>query len=256
MLEHDGALIRNWNETISPDDEVWHLGDVMSPMAGSCDELLAELNGRKHLIVGNNDPETTTGASGWESEQHCVELRLDGHHLIMCHYAFRTWNQMGKKSINLHGHSHGRLKPLPRQFDVGVDAQGLRPVTLDYIIRRKPVSPVVRKSLKTRGGVLTTPDGRYIVVRGRLWRKANPHISEAERKRLVAALMSARRAVEDAARHEEKTRAARKAVAGAKKALGERGSVWWTDAAPNLNRHMAHTTEYAEWYSSLPKSLV
>ncbi|WP_064683265.1 hypothetical protein [Rhizobium bangladeshense] len=139
MVEHDVTLIQIWNETINPDDEVWHLGDVMSARAGSCDELLAKLNGRKHLIVGNNDPATTTGSSGWDSVQHYAEIRHDGHHLILCHYAFRTWNQMAKKSINLHGHSHGRLKPLPRQFDVGVDAQGLRPVTLDVILRRKPI---------------------------------------------------------------------------------------------------------------------
>ncbi|MGL4091151.1 metallophosphoesterase family protein [Agrobacterium cavarae] len=139
MVEHDAELIRNWNDAVGPEDEVWHLGDVMSARAGDCSELLSKLNGRKHLIVGNNDAEMTTGSSGWESVQHYVELRLDGYHLILCHYAFRTWNQMGKKSINLHGHSHGRLKALPRQFDVGVDAQGLRPVTLDVILSRKPV---------------------------------------------------------------------------------------------------------------------
>ncbi|TCN33771.1 hypothetical protein EV184_10277 [Sinorhizobium americanum] len=43
---------------------------------------------------------------------------------------------MGKRSVNLHGHSHGRLKPLPRQFDVGVDARGLRPVSLANLLRR------------------------------------------------------------------------------------------------------------------------
>lgn len=137
MVEHDSALIRAWNEAVGPDDDVWHLGDVMSSKAGSCDELLAKLNGCKHLIVGNNDAEPTTSSSGWKSVQHYAEIRHRGHHLIMCHYAFRTWNQMGKKSINLHGHSHGRLKALPRQFDVGMDAQRLRPVTLDDILRRK-----------------------------------------------------------------------------------------------------------------------
>lgn len=140
LVEHDVALIRNWNEAVGPDDEVWHLGDVMSVKAGDCDELLAKLNGRKHLIVGNNDPTTTTAAVGWVSVQHYAEIRHGGHHLILCHYAFRTWNQMGKKSIDLHGHSHGRLKPLPRQFDVGVDVQDLRPVTLDVILNRKPVA--------------------------------------------------------------------------------------------------------------------
>ncbi len=130
MAEHDAALIRNWNAVVGTDDDVWHLGDFMSAKAGDCAELLSSLNGRKHLIVGNNDADTTTGAKGWTSVQHYAEFHADGQHLILCHYAFRTWNQMGRGSINIHGHSHGRLKPVPRQFDVGVDAQELRPVSL------------------------------------------------------------------------------------------------------------------------------
>jgi calcineurin-like phosphoesterase family protein len=137
MAEHDAALIKTWNAVVGDDDDVWHLGDFMSAKGGDCDELLVRLHGRKHLIVGNNDPETTTSASGWTSVQHYRELEVDGLHLILCHYAFRTWNKMGKKSINLHGHSHGKLKPLPRQFDVGVDAQRLRPVTLAQIISKQ-----------------------------------------------------------------------------------------------------------------------
>ncbi|BCH62424.1 hypothetical protein RvVAR0630_pl05660 (plasmid) [Agrobacterium vitis] len=43
-----------------------------------------------------------------------------------------------------------------------------------------------------------TPDGRYFVVSGRLWRKSNPALDEATRNRLVKDLMSARRAVRDA----------------------------------------------------------
>jgi len=139
MAEHDLALIENWNTVVGQDDDVWHLGDFISVKAGDCAELLAKLNGRKHLIIGNNDPEKTTGADGWTSVQHYAEVRGPEHHLVLCHYAFRTWNQMGKGSINLHGHSHGKLKPIPRQFDVGVDSQGLRPVSLAQVLasRRK-----------------------------------------------------------------------------------------------------------------------
>ena len=134
IAEHDAQLIVNWNEVVGHDDDVWHLGDFMSARAGDCAALLGELNGRKHLIIGNNDPETTTHSSGWASVQHYAEIHAEGHHLILCHYAFRTWNQMGKGSINLHGHSHGRLKPVPRQFDVGVDARGFKPRRLAEII--------------------------------------------------------------------------------------------------------------------------
>lgn len=102
--------------------------------------------------------------------------------------------------------------------------------------------------MKTSGGVLTTPDGRYIVVRGRLWRTSNPHLPEDERKRLVSELMSARRSVKDAAGDPDRLRTARDAVDAAKVALGERGAVWWSDGAPDLNKHLAKTTHYAEWY--------
>ncbi|WP_029618767.1 metallophosphoesterase family protein [Pseudorhizobium marinum] len=134
MVEHDAALIETWNDTIGPDDEVWHLGDVMSSRSTEDAELLlSRLNGRKHLVIGNNDPVPVTQAAAWASVQHYAEIRLGDQLLVLCHYAFRTWNQMSKKSINLHGHSHGRLKPVPRQFDVGVDARRLRPVTLEEL---------------------------------------------------------------------------------------------------------------------------
>jgi calcineurin-like phosphoesterase family protein len=143
VAEHDEALVGYWNETVGPDDEVWHLGDFTRGSGGSrADSLLSVLNGHKHLIIGNNDDDATISAAGWTSVQHYAELTVDGKLLILCHYPFRTWNQMGKGSINLHGHSHGRLKPIPRQHDVGVDAWAYRPVMLDLILgpRRARVS--------------------------------------------------------------------------------------------------------------------
>ena len=98
-----------------------------------------------------------------------------------------------------------------------------------------------------------TPDGRYVVVRGRLWRRADPALSEAERERLVADLMAARRAVAAARRRKDPDAeaAAYAEVDRAKRALGERGPVWWTDGTPDLDRHMVRTTPYAAWYASL-----
>jgi hypothetical protein len=100
---------------------------------------------------------------------------------------------------------------------------------------------------------LTTPDGRYIVVRGRLWRTANPGLAGDERVRLVAALMDGRRGVAAAKREGDRAAeaAARAAVDAAKHGLGERGPVWWTDGAPDLNRYLARTTPYAEWFATV-----
>jgi len=133
--EHDEALIARWNETVSPGDEVWHLGDfALHVRPERIDELLSLLNGRKHLIIGNNDGPATLEARGWASVQPYAELFVDGHALVLCHYAFRTWKNMGRGWIDLHGHSHGKLKRQTRQFDVGVDARDYRPVTLEQLL--------------------------------------------------------------------------------------------------------------------------
>ena len=123
------AMIARWNETVRPEDEVWHLGDfaIRTP-AERAAALLRSLNGRKYLVIGNNDPPDIAGLPEWSSAKHYAEIEVDGHRLVLCHFAFRTWNGMKKGALNLHGHSHGRLKPLLRQVDVGVDVRDFRPV--------------------------------------------------------------------------------------------------------------------------------
>jgi calcineurin-like phosphoesterase family protein len=62
--------------------------------------------------------------------QHYAELEEGGTFLVLCHYPLRSWHRMSRGALNLHGHSHGRLAPLPRQVDVGVDVWNFRPITL------------------------------------------------------------------------------------------------------------------------------
>lgn len=100
---------------------------------------------------------------------------------------------------------------------------------------------------------LVTPDGRYIVVRGRLWRRTNPNLPEDERARLVSELMTARREIKaaKAAGDDDRLASARASIQATKVALGERGPVWWADGAPDFNRRLARNAPYAEWYESV-----
>lgn len=137
----DSAMIERWNAIVGAADEIWHLGDfaVRHPDPAG---LLARLNGTKHLVPGNNDPAEVRALAGWTSVCPLVELVRDGASLVLCHYALRTWPGQGKGALNLHGHSHGRLQPLPRQFDVGVDARDFRPVQIAELRQRaKPSRP-------------------------------------------------------------------------------------------------------------------
>src|SRR3954454_11647373 len=130
----DAAMVERWNAVVGEKDEVWHLGDfALQRSAQAIGALLDRLEGGKHLITGNHDGPAATALAAWSSVQPYAELELQGRGLVLCHYPFRTWRNMGRGWLNLHGHSHGRLAPQPGQTDVGVDPWDFRPVTLDQI---------------------------------------------------------------------------------------------------------------------------
>ncbi|TXM69294.1 hypothetical protein FV222_16055 [Methylobacterium sp. WL103] len=107
-----------------------------------------------------------------------------------------------------------------------------------------------------------TPDGRYFVVGGRLWRCSDPRLPEETRQRHVDELMDARRAVGAAKRAKRKgeagaaelMRSARDAVQAAKEALGERGPVWWGDGAEDQGGRNPRDSPYAAWYAALTRA--
>ena len=106
--------------------------------------------------------------------------------------------------------------------------------------------------LEARPSPMMTPDGRYIVVRGRLWRAANPLLDPAVRQRLVNNLMEARLSVRAAlpSSNAEDLLFARTKVQACKEALGERSEAWWSDGEPEFNRRLVEKTPYVEWWSA------
>ena len=94
-----------------------------------------------------------------------------------------------------------------------------------------------------------TPDGRYFVSKGRLWRCTDPSLPDAERRPLVKELMRARAGIRHAA--EAEIPALRARVDAAKRALGERGPVWWEDGAPDEGGLHPKNSGYADWWWAL-----
>ena len=145
--EMNEKLIEYWNSTVHKNDEVYILGDVTMVKPNRATEILAQLKGRKCLLMGNHDyfareKQFDPAACGIEWVKMYHELHWQGRTFVLCHYPFVSWNKDSHGSYNLHGHSHnfaeynlqnranGR-----RQYDVGVDANGFRPVSLDQIVK-------------------------------------------------------------------------------------------------------------------------
>lgn len=148
---------------------------------------------------------------------------------------------------------------MPRVRAVAIDMarEGLLTVTKggSSVNLSQPLKGPIRlgRTAPDTAGYPTTPDGRYFVVRGRLWRATNPNLAKEDRAALTNQLMDARRALRKESQADRQL--ARDQVDLAKRALGERGPGWWKDGAPDYNRKLAKNTPYQDWFEQLPSKL-
>lgn len=135
----DEAMIHNWNERVSPEDLVYHLGDVGLCSQGKLRKILDRLQGRIRLIRGNHESSAEACHSRFEWIKDYYELEMpdpDAYQgkrfIVLFHYAMREWNASHHGTWHLYGHSHGTLPDDPNSLsiDIGVDCHGYRP--LDY----------------------------------------------------------------------------------------------------------------------------
>lgn len=133
--EMDQALVRAWNETVAPGDDVLHLGDFAWKIGRTrMTALFERLNGNKWLLPGNHDHKLVRSLpwKGLLPPIHQVEV--DGETLVLSHYPLRSWNRSRYGARNLYGHVHGRIQATRQSIDVGVDAWDYRPVPLPRLL--------------------------------------------------------------------------------------------------------------------------
>lgn len=133
-IEHmNEYIIEQWNEKVKRGDRVFILGDFAFSKHG---KFINALNGKKHLIIGNHDDMSQDVQRNFTSVQQYKEFWFQKkYYFILSHYCFRTWSESVNGSINLFGHSHGRLKTFNLSFDVGMDCNQYTPFHSDDIIK-------------------------------------------------------------------------------------------------------------------------
>ncbi len=157
---HNLVLEDNWTSLIKPKDTVYLLGDISVRKEAQALQLLRRLHGKKHLISGNHD-ETHTGVwptrykeavkrfdSTFETIQDELILEIAGKPVTLNHFPYWSYGDGPNRptaryqnlrpaetrdSILLHGHTHGNEREHGRQFHVGLDAWGLKPVPLEVV---------------------------------------------------------------------------------------------------------------------------
>jgi calcineurin-like phosphoesterase family protein len=131
VKEMNETIIKNHNKVVKRGDVVIHAGDFCFGNNKTAQEFIKRLKGHHIFLEGNHD--------GWmkspKIQMWTKEFKKEGCFIVVSHYAMRTWENSHYNSWNLHGHSHGRLMPIGKQMDVGVDNTNFSPISLEDVIR-------------------------------------------------------------------------------------------------------------------------
>lgn len=149
------TIIQNWNNTVSPDDTVYFLGDFAFCGNGKKRAVLRELNGNKIMVWGNHDfreTKTKWRELGFSEVHDQLNFTYKGHDFISCHFPYLMPHISDKRyeslrpvdngTTCLHGHIHSKPEEKIRltdkgtlMYDVGVDANGFAPVNIETVIK-------------------------------------------------------------------------------------------------------------------------
>jgi len=155
------AIINNWNSVVQPEDTVYVIGDVSFGEPKATEKLLEQLNGEKHLILGNHDGKKyiPTYMKAFDSVCNFKEVTIvepeseERMHFTLCHYPMVAWNHSHHGSFHLFGHCHGTYdNPESLSFDVGIDTHPeYRPYSLNEVLLKmyeRSISKLVVKNGK------------------------------------------------------------------------------------------------------------
>ncbi len=146
------AIIRLHNDTVTEEDEVYHLGDFTMEI-NDPDTLKQIVNKykkvkRRYLIMGNHD--ISDGLSfipDFFDEIHIWKIiEYNGFEFFLMHdpafYQKRMWDKIG-----LCGHIHNLFLGVPERklYNVGVDVNDYRPVSINRVLTYLMIQGEIRR---------------------------------------------------------------------------------------------------------------
>ena len=139
--EMDQTIIENWNKKVRKNDDVYIIGDVCFKGA---EKYLKQLNGRKHLIIGNHDKNTIKDKEACKhfvSMAYYKKIHENGRTIILCHYPIAEWDGFFRDSYHIYGHIHNNknasyqfMKQYENALNAGCMINNYEPVTLEELI--------------------------------------------------------------------------------------------------------------------------
>ena len=144
--EMDELFIKNWNNVVTDNDDVWILGDFSYKSANNPLYYLDRLNGKKHLIVGNHDRfmlKQPACRKKFESIDDYKVIEDEGQKIVLFHYPIVEWDGYFRGALHFFGHIHNNVdndaymitEDIKGCYNVGTDIIGFTPRKKDEIIK-------------------------------------------------------------------------------------------------------------------------
>lgn len=110
----DKYIIDNWNKTVGIDDDVWILGDFSYYNATKTIEIFKQLNGNKHLCIGNHDKKILKNKDVRDLFVEIVDYKeikiADDCSIVLSHYPIPCFNNHYYGWYHLYGHVHNSFE--------------------------------------------------------------------------------------------------------------------------------------------------
>ena len=126
--EMDETIISRNNELVRPNDTVVHAGDFTLAPEHVARRFIERLNGEHIFIKGSHDRWLPDG------HQTRLELKIGKTWVIVDHYCLRVWPRSHYNTWHVYGHSHGKLPPIGKSWDVGVDNNDFYPLSFEQLV--------------------------------------------------------------------------------------------------------------------------
>jgi len=157
--EMNDRLVAGINAVVGENDILFHLGDWSFGGFESIREFRSRLNCKNiHLVLGNHDHHIGRNKDGVQdcfvSVNHLVNLVVKWNvgtlnqkeaQFVLMHFPIASWENLGRGVIHLHGHVHlpnHRRVGNGKVMDVGVDGNGLNPISLEEVLSIMEKQPI------------------------------------------------------------------------------------------------------------------
>lgn len=153
LKEMKETIIKNYNGKVKNNDHVYILGDLAKDDSIEAIDIIQNLNGHKHLLIGNHDLQILDyiiASQIFETIDFMILIEDNNRKVCLCHYPVMDWMEFNRGGYHVYGHIHNKTEKNSSAyiqikdyfkdklaFNCGVDVTGFQPVTLDEMILLK-----------------------------------------------------------------------------------------------------------------------